>query len=66
MDRQFIHLHVSEGYILRSAAGIYSGYIASGAVNAGSEEALASKAVDLAIHMARLIDERVQCQDEID
>jgi hypothetical protein len=65
-ERVFIHLHQSEGYILRSAAEVFAGYISTGAVTPENEQSLALKAVELAIRMASLIDERVRCQDEID
>ena len=65
-ERVFIHLHPSEGYILRSAAEIFAGYLSTGAVTPENEQTLVVKAVELSIRMAALIDERVRCQDEID
>lgn len=66
MERQYIHLHPSEGYILRAASSVYSGFLATGAVTAGNEDALVTKSVEIAIRMAALVDERILCQDEVD
>ncbi len=62
-----IHLRVtqSEGNLLRAAAEIYSGYLASGAVNAASEESLVTKSVEIAIQMAQQIDDRVHAAEEL-
>ncbi|MCU0725098.1 MAG: hypothetical protein MUE73_04810 [Planctomycetes bacterium] len=64
-ERVYVHLHPSERSILRAAAQVFSGYAAAGAVTPETEQTLALKAVEIAVRMATLIEERVQCQDEV-
>ena len=61
----YFSLQPSEMAIFRSAAQIFSGYAASGAVNDENEAVFLKKAVQQSIVLARHIDRLVESDDEM-
>ena len=64
-EKVYLKLHPSENAVLQSAARIYSGYLAAGMVTDDTEMELTVRSVDIAIRLAGIIDQRVQCEDEV-
>ena len=65
MGRTHLRLQRSEGIVVQAAAQIYAAYIAAGRVGEGDAEKWISRAVDEAIRLADLTDDRVESDDEV-
>ena len=66
MKKPSLSLQPSEGIVVRSAAQIYAAYIAAGRVVEGTEREWMERAIREAFLIARLTDEAVQSDTELD
>jgi len=64
-EKVYLKLHPSENAVLQASARVYSGYLAAGIVTDDTELELIVRSVDIALRMAGIIDQRVQCEDEV-
>lgn len=65
MDKTYLQLQVTEVAVLRAAANIYAAYIAAGIVPAGNEQQWMERAIDESILMAKMVDDKVVCENEV-
>lgn len=63
--RRYMRLMPSESVIIRAAADIYSGYLASGRVQEGQEADYLKRSIIDAIRIADTVDEQIQSDDEV-
>jgi hypothetical protein len=66
MKSPYITLQPSEQTLVTAAAAIYSAYIATGRVEDGQENAWIDRAIKAAIRIAKVTDETVQADRELD
>lgn len=64
-EKVYLKLLPSEAVVLQASARIFSGYLAAGMVTDQTELDLIVRSVDIAIRLAGMIDQRVQCEDEV-
>ena len=60
-----IDLEYGEAAVFHVASRIFSAYVASGQCTRKNEEEMLQNSVDLAIRMARNVDERISTGDEV-
>jgi hypothetical protein len=66
MAKPYLALQQSEGVIVQSAARIYAAYIAAGRVPEGSEQEWMDRSIREALRIARVTDETIQADGEMD
>jgi len=66
MTRPYLTLQPSEQVIVTAAAGIYAAYIAAGRVEGGQESEWMNVSIKAAIRIARVTDEAIQADKELD
>jgi hypothetical protein len=66
MGKPYITLQPSEAVLVQAAATIYSGYLAAGRVPAGEESEWLKRSIQDALWVARVTDENVQADKEMD
>lgn len=66
MAKAFIKLQPSEQTLVSAAATIYAAYISSGRVADGEEAAWMDRAIKAAVRIARVTDESVQADKDLD
>ena len=66
MAKPYIALQPSEGIIVGAAADIYSAYISAGRVPEGSEKEWMDRSIREAIRIAKVVDESLQSDNEMD
>lgn len=64
--KPYLTLQSSEQIIVTAAASIYAAYIAVGRVEDGNEEAWMDRALKAALRIAKVTDETVQSDKELD
>ena len=66
MKRHYLTLQPSEGIVAAAAAQIYAAYVAGGRVPEGSESEWMARSVEQAIAIAKMTDESVVSDNEMD
>ncbi len=66
MNKPYITLQPSEQVLVTAAAGIYAAYISSGRVPDGTESDWMKRSIEEAIRIARITDNAVQADKELD
>ncbi|MAG95024.1 MAG: hypothetical protein CMJ48_14960 [Planctomycetaceae bacterium] len=66
MNKPYITLQPSEQVLVTAAAGIYAAYISSGRVQEGTEPDWMKRSIEEAIRIARITDNAVQADKELD
>ena len=66
MKPLYLTLQPTEQILVTAAATIYSGYISAGKVEDGREAEMMSRAIKAAIRIAKVTDETVQADRELD
>lgn len=66
MKKPSLSLQPSEGIVVRSAAQIYAAYITAGHIKKGTEQEWIERSIREAFLIARLTDEAVQSDTELD
>jgi len=64
-ENVYLKLRPSEAQVLQVASRIFAAYMVSNKVNAENEQQLIDKSLELAIAMAKKIDEMVISDDEL-
>lgn len=66
MSKPYINLQPSEAVLVQAASTIYSAYVTSGRVPEGDENEWIKRSIQDAVRIARITDENIQADKEMD